>query len=108
VDKGQVPLIDALGALLAAILVLSAASLAQAGFGADLDEIAEKESLRQEIYHLIASGNMTHLLDLCAKQGSLDIGGIRLSLDEPENGPYVALLSSRDGGITLFYATRKG
>ncbi|MEN3035003.1 MAG: hypothetical protein ABC537_01750 [Candidatus Methanosuratincola sp.] len=107
-DKGQISLIDALGALLAAVLVLSAASLAQAGFEADLCEIAEKEMLRQEIYHLIASGNMTHLLDLCAKQGSLDLGDIKLSLDEPENGPYVPLFFSRDGGIILFYVTRKG
>lgn len=106
--RGQVSIIDALGALLVAIAVLSVAFLARADFESGLDEFAEKESLRQELYRLIASGNLTHLLDLCANQGTLDIGGVRLSLEKPDQGPYVPLLSSKDGGITLFYATRKG
>ncbi|MBC7126962.1 MAG: hypothetical protein ABC542_01925 [Candidatus Methanosuratincola petrocarbonis] len=108
VARGQASLIDALGALLVAIALLSAAFLARADFEVELDEVAERESLRREFYRLSASGNMTQLLDLCANQGSLDIGGIRLSSKEPDQGPYVPLLSSREGGITLFYITRKG
>ncbi len=106
--RGQASLIDALGALLLAIALLSVALLARADFEVELDEIAERERLRLEFYQLIASGNMTQLLDLCANQGSLDIGDIRLSLEEPDQGPYVPLLSSREGGIILFYITRKG
>lgn len=105
--EGQASLIDALEALLVAILVLSAASLIKTDFEFDLDEIEEKERLRQELYHLIASGEMTHLLDLCADQGNLDIGGIRLSLEEPEQNPYVTLFFSRDGGVIVFYTTRR-
>lgn len=106
--RGQVSLIDALGALLLSIAVLSVPFLAQADSRVDLDEIAEKDNLRQEFYQLIASGKVDYLLDLCASQGDLDVGGIRLSLKEPDQGPYVPLLSSREGGVTLFYITRKG
>ncbi|MEJ5293464.1 MAG: hypothetical protein WHS82_07710 [Candidatus Methanosuratincola sp.] len=106
--RGQVALIDALGAFLIAIAVLSVPFLARGALEVDPLEIAEKEKLRQEFYQLVASGDLTQLLDLCASQGILDTGGIRLSLEEPDRGPYLQFLSSRGGGITLFYITRRG
>ncbi|MEM2126087.1 MAG: hypothetical protein QXQ53_06800 [Candidatus Methanosuratincola sp.] len=106
--RGQVSLIDALGALLLSIAVFSVPFLAQSDLGVNLDEIAEKDNLRQEFYQLIATGKVNYLLDLCIDQGDLDIGGIRLSLKEPDQEPYVPLLSSREGRVTLFYITRKG
>ncbi len=107
VARGQASVIDALGALLVSIAILSAAIIDRSEFNAEIDEIAEKEYLRREFYILATSGNMTRLLHLCANQGSLDLGGIRLSLQEPDLGPYVTVLSIREGGMMRFYITRK-
>ena len=106
--RGQVSLIDALGAFLIAVAVLAVPFFSLMPLEVDPDEVAEKEKLRQEFYQLIASGEATHLLELCASQGTLDVGGIRLSLEEPNRGPYLQFLSSREGGITVFYIARRG
>ncbi|MBC7120070.1 MAG: hypothetical protein H5T33_00595 [Candidatus Methanosuratus sp.] len=106
--KGEMPIIDALGALIVAVVLASIPSVYTGGWDESLRDLAEKEALRQEFYQVMCSGNATSLLDLCLAQGEASVGNISLSLEEPDHVPYVQFLSSRDGGTTVFYIKRRG
>ncbi|MDI9644391.1 MAG: hypothetical protein QFX35_04125 [Candidatus Verstraetearchaeota archaeon] len=105
--KGNTALLDALGAFLVSIALIAVVSIGtgRPDIGA---RAVERESLRQEIYRIISSGNATTLLNRCFDEGTVETGSVLLTLHKPiGDTTFITFFMSRDGGTTTFYITKK-
>jgi len=104
--KGNIPLMDALAALVVAI-VLNALIInytSNEGFKS-LQEGIETEGIRSEFYTVLFSGEMPEALN--SSQADIYVGALHMSLGMAPDKPSIRFFISTEGGIKQFRIMRR-